>query len=154
MKYLIILLLLGVFSLSINAQTSKKSVKKIIPKSYSTTTTKSKGIATPPEKRILKINLDSLLLNNNVTIREIIKGDSTNTVIDYTINVYQMPNPRDSVQISNMQGNLYLRITEIKKDKFAKYKQVESDRMNKEIEDIDRKKAAKIKERDDLRKQN
>lgn len=152
MKYLIILLF-SIITFSVDAQTSKKTVKKSIPKSYNTIISKPKTLIAPAEKRILKIDLDSLLLNNNVTIREIIKGDSTNTIIDYTINVYQMPNPSDSIQVNNTQGNIYIRMTEVRQAKFSDYKKVEADRINREIEAIDKQKADKVKQRDDIRKQ-
>jgi hypothetical protein len=152
MKYFIILLL-SIITFSVDAQTSKRTVKKkIVPKSYSTIV-KPKTLLAADEKRILKIDLDSILLNNNVTIREIIKGDSINTIVDYTVNVYLMPS-NDSIMLRNTQGNIYIKITEVNRNKFPVFKEKEADRLNKQISDIDKQKANWIKERDSIRKQN
>lgn len=100
---------------------------------------------------MFKINLDSIFTTGEL-IREINKGDSTNVVLDYTVNLTPSPNINiDSIEEKNYY--IYLSVKKVKKSYFKAFKDAEVGKANKIVDDIDKQKAKIITERENIKKQ-
>lgn len=100
-----------------------------------------------PNQRILELDLDSLQVNT--PIRQLIKGDSTTTIVEYTIN--NMPGIRTD-SISEARYFMTMTVREISKKKYAAFKAEEMRKKDLEIEEMDKMRQKRLKERDELRK--
>jgi len=150
-------LLLSICALSAQ-KTTKKTISDSVTLGLNTTTPNGKLFVkgdTPPKaepfKRIIKIDLDSILALNNVEINETFKGDSTVTFAVYTPSVYQSPSPNDSTTYMNINLNIQVR-TERGDVKKAIQKRVME--MDDEIERENTKIQDRIKRREKFSKSN
>ena len=148
MKNIIILILCA---LSFAVQAQSKAVKKPVKKTAIIAKNTLIADTVKLQKRIIKIDLDSILALNNTLIEETFKGDSVSTFVTYTPSIYLSPSMNDSTSFMNISLNIQVKI---KKGAYRKALQERVSELDKEIEAEEKKLQEKIKRRQQLNKSN